>query len=161
MKGKFMAAPKSYRRFYDDKGVDKGASKPIFCYPERKKRFEEETTSMRKLLESGNINAEHKMSYELRIKEREKRLESMNSAEENARKVFDEDKDYWVDRRKKLAEEITGTMPSRDDIRKRRVNPHKIIRQEKSGFEDKKKEYIVISRLMGEDSNVSFLQRDS
>ena len=64
-------------------------------------------------------------------------------------------------RRNDLGEEIAGTMPSRDDIRKRRVNPHKIIRQEKGGFEEKKKEYIVISRLMGEDSNVSFLQRDS
>ena len=156
-----MAAPKSYKRFYDSNGVDKGASKPIFCYPERKKRFEEETQSMRRQLESGNINSEHKMSFELRVKEREKRLDSMNSAADKARKEFEQDKDYWVERRKKLAEEIAGTMPTRDDVRKRRVNPHKIIKQEKSGFEDKKKEYIVISRLMGEDSNVSFLQRDS
>ena len=156
-----MAAPKSYKRFYDSTGVDKGASKPIFCYPERKKRFEEETQGMRRLLDSGNINSEHKMSYELRVKEREKRLESMNSAEGKARESFEQDKDYWVKRRNDLGEEIAGTMPSRDDIRKRRVNPHKIIRQEKGGFEEKKKEYIVISRLMGEDSNVSFLQRDS
>ena len=156
-----MAAPKSFRKAFFDPKLDKGASKPVFCYPKRKQDLEEEVAKMEKTLDGGNINKEHEMTYRLRHKERKERLDAIHEAEDNAHKNFDQDKDYWVKRREDLKEEIRNTMPTRADIQKRRVNPHKIIKTEKSGFEEKKKEFIVISRLMDEDSNISFLQRDS
>ena len=51
-------------------------------------------------------------------------------------------------------------MHSRMDAEKRRVNPHRVANAEKGGLGAMKKEYIVISRALGEESNVSFLQRD-
>lgn len=154
-----MAAPKSFRKaFYGE--LDKGAAKPTFCHPKRKQDMEEEVKKMKRVLDGGDISSEHKMSFELRLKEREGRLDKINESEERSRKNFEEDKDYWVKRRNELKETIRDAMPSRTDVKERRVNPHKVIKDEKEGgLGQVKTEFIVLSRLMGEDSNVSFLQR--
>jgi hypothetical protein len=94
------------------------------------------------------------------VKEKKDRLDAINSQESAARKLFEENKDKWMERRTSLAEEISAATPSRKDVEKRRVNPFTTLKKEKGGLEDKKREYIVISRLADMESNVSFLQRD-
>lgn len=147
-----------YRVFFGP--LDKGAAKPAFCYPERVRILKEEVRKMEKNLEMGYISPERKMAYEGRLKERRARLDGINEGTANAQKVIAADPDFWVKRRKELAKEIRGAMPSRKDVEKRRVNPYRVNKMEKSGLGELKKEYIVISRALGEESNTSFLQRD-
>lgn len=149
---------KDYREFWGKH--DKGAAKPAFCYPQRVNNLREEVRSMERNLERGFVSAERKMAYEARLKERKERLDGIDESTARVKRSIDNDKDYWVKRRKDLGSEIRTAMPSRSDVQKRRVNPYKIAKMEKEGLGDKKREYIVISRALGEESNISFLERD-
>jgi len=148
----------SYRDFYGP--MDKGSAKPSFCYPQHKQDMIEDIQKMEKVLENDYIASERRMEVKIRLRERKERLKSINEQEKTAEKLFNEHKDKWIERRKKLAEEISKTMPSRDAVKKKIVNPFSVLKKEKSGLEEKKREYIILSRLAGEESNVSFLQRD-
>lgn len=150
--------PEDYRIFYGPH--DKGAAKPAFCYPGRIQELKEEVDKMEKNLAMGFVNAERKMAYEARLKERRGRLDSINESTANTQKIVNENKDFWSKRRNELAKTIRTAMPSRKDVEKRRVNPYRVAKMEKDGLGELKKEYIVISRALGEESNTSFLQRD-
>lgn len=150
--------PKDYRVFFGP--LDKGAAKPAFCYPERTRILSEEVRSMERNLNMGYISPERKMAYEDRLKQRKDRLDGINANTEKVQNIVNGDKDYWDKRRKELGKEIRGAMPSRKDVEKRRVNPYRVNKMEKEGLGEKKREYIVISRALNEESNVSFLQRD-
>lgn len=147
-----------YRRFYGP--LDKGAARPSFCYPKRKDELAEEVRSMERAMASGYVAPDKKMSLEIDLNKRKERLDKLNEQEDKARKIFEADKDEWMNRRKELAKEITAETPTRDDVTKRKVNPHRTLQKEKGGLQDKKTEYIVISRLAGEESNVSYLRKD-
>lgn len=148
----------SYRDFYGP--LDKGSAKPSFCYPKRKESLKEEVEKLERVLALGHIAREHEMEAKVTLKTKKDRLKDIDAQEGDAKKLFNDNKDQWMKRRAELAEEIRETMPALSDTKKRRVNPHKVIQREKSGFEDKKKEYIVLSRLAGEESNISYLQKD-
>lgn len=149
----------SYRDFYGP--LDKGAARPSFCYPKRKEDLNEEIRSMERAIASGYVAPDKKISLEMDLSKRKERLDKLNEQESAARKLFNENKDKWLERRSALAEEIGNAMPSRSDVKKKIVNPHRILKQEKqAGLQEKKTEYIVLSRLAEEESNVSFLQRD-
>lgn len=148
----------SYRDFYGP--LDKGAARPSFCYPKRKEDLEEHARSMEKALKSGFITEDKKTGLEVELRKRKEHLDRLNEQESAARKLFEENKDKWLQRREQLATEITEATPSRSDKKKRAVNPHRVLQAEKSGLQEKKTEYIVLSRLAGEESNVSFLQKD-
>jgi hypothetical protein len=148
----------SYRDFYGP--LDKGSAKPSFCYPKRKEALEEEVQSMKKSIESGYVSTEKLMEYKSKMRTKTERLDKINEQESAARKLFEENKDNWLKRRGALAEEITAATPSRADVSKRRVNPFTTLKKEKSGLEEKKREFVVLSRLAGEESNISFLQKD-
>lgn len=148
-----------YTDFYG--ALDKGAAKPSFCYPSRKRRLEEEIKKRKNSLSSGYVPKEREMESKLALKERENRLSQINQQEADAKKLFEDNKDGWMKRREMLAEEIAGETPSRESVKKRLINPHTTLRKEKNGgLEVKKKEYIILSRLAGEESNVTFLQKD-
>jgi hypothetical protein len=149
---------RDYKQFYGP--LDKGSNKPTFCYPQRKQNLEEEVNSMQKAVDMGVVTANMRLQFEASLKQKKDRLEAIKENDENAKKLFEKDKDQWVTRRKELAEEISNGMPSRKDVKDRRVNPHRVLKDEKGGLGEKKKEFIVLSRLMDAESNVSFLQRD-
>lgn len=140
--------------------LDKGSSKPSFCYPLRKEALKEEIKKMERALDSGYVPKEREMESRVTLKTRKERMDAINSQEKDAKKIFNENKDVFMKRRSELAEEIKQAMPSRTDVRKRVVNPHSVLKKEKSGLEDKKKEFIVLSRLAEEESNTTYLQRD-
>ena len=148
----------TYKDFFGP--LDKGSAKPSFCYPKRKEALKEEVQKMEKVLDSGHIAKEHEMEARVTLKTKKDRLKAIDAQEGEAKKLFTDNKDAWMKRREALAEEITAAMPTQDAVRKRKVNPHRVLQTEKSGLEDKKKEYIVLSRLAGEESNVQFLQRE-
>ena len=150
--------PEDYQLFWGPH--DKGAAKPAFCYPQRIQALKEEVRRMERNLEMGYISAERKMAYEARLKERKQRLDSINESIERTQKIINNNKDFWVRRRRELADLIRNAMPSRKDVEKRRVNPYRVAKMEKEGLGEVKKEFIVISRALGEESNISFLQRD-
>lgn len=149
----------SYKDFYGP--LDKGAARPSFCYPKRKEELVEEIKSMKRAIDHGHVSPDKKMAVEMDLKKREERLDKLNEQETAARKLFNENKDKWLERRTSLAEEITAKTPTRADRKKRIVNPHRVLQEEKQGgLQEKKTEYIVLSRLAGEESNVSYLTRD-
>jgi hypothetical protein len=148
----------TYRDFYGP--LDKGSAKPSFCYPKRKEALQEEVEKMQKAIENGYIAKEREMEAKVTLRTKKDRLDKINEQESAARKLYEENKDSWNKRRTTLAEEISESTPKLSDVKKRRVNPFTTLKKEKSGLEDKKLEYMVISRLAGEESNISFLQRD-
>lgn len=151
--------PMSIRRFFLP--VDKGASKPAFCYAKKMEFLKEDADVMEKNLDNGNVAAERRLEYKARLAKVKARVDQVFESKENAKKIIAENPDKWRDRRKELAEKISAGMPSRKDVKDRRVNPHANLRREKQeGLEKMKQEYKIISRALGEESNVSFLQRD-
>jgi hypothetical protein len=148
----------NYRAFYGP--LDKGSSKPSFCYPKRKEALKEDVEKIERVLGQGQVAKEHEMELKVKLREKKTRLEQINQQEADAKKLFASNKDKCMERRNQLAEEIAAIMPSRDNVDKRRVNPHTVLRNEKTGLEDKKREFIVLSRLAGEESNISFLQNE-
>ncbi len=151
--------PKDISRFYSD--VDKGSDKPAFCKPEHKRLFDEETATLKKALKSGLVASHRVMAQEQNLREREERGDQLNKSEHQAMAIIAEDPDGWKKRRAECAKEIRQGMPSRKEVKDRTINPFMNLRREKQGgLQALKKEYIIISRAMGEDANVSFLQRD-
>jgi hypothetical protein len=150
--------PYSYRDFYGP--LDKGSAKPSFCYPSRKQDLKEEIEKAEKLLDSGYISKEKEMEFRVNLKTKQKRMNDIDAQEADAKSVYEENKDMLMKRRKELAKDISAATPSRDAVKKKLVNPHKILKMEKGGLEDKKREYIILSRLADEEANVSFLQSD-
>jgi len=145
--------------------VDKGSSRPAFCLPSQIERYREDVGKMEKAIEMGQVQPERKLAFEQKYKQKKGRLDQLEENQDNAKKIISSDPDYWSKRREELAGEIRAATPSRRDIKKRHVNPHKIIRMEKDGLERKKQEYIIISRAMRTaghdvDSDISFLERD-
>jgi len=152
--------------------VDKGGTKPAFCYPKRAEHLQDEYKSRKRTLESGALDGqENKMAFELKTKAIGERLAEINGSFENAREIIDKAPDSWAKRRDTLKKEIEARLPTRDDVKKRRVNPHTNLRNEKQGMNDQrpleevKREFTIISRALqarGEDANAnaSFLQKD-
>ena len=156
-------------QFY--KSIDKGSSKPAFCYPRRAKVLKEELNTMKKNLDMGNITPERKMAYAQKVKQLENRVSEIDESFNGAKEIIESNKDGWKTRRDNLAEKISDLTPTRDDEIKRRVNPHAVLRREKQGekgsapLEKMKREYTVISRAFQaagdyEEANHSFLQKD-
>jgi len=150
--------PRDYQVFFGP--LDKGAAKPAFCYPDRTEILEDEIRKMERALDMDFVSPERKMAFESKLKMRKTRLEGIREGAEKAQKIVAEDPDYWAKRRKELGRDIRNAMPSRKDVEKRRVNPHRVAKMEKEGLGEKKREYIIISRALGEESNTSFLQKD-
>ena len=150
---------RSYKAFYSE--VDKGSAKPAFCYPGQNKTLTEEVDGMKRALDNGYVDKTREMSLRAEYKLKRARLDAINQAHKEAKKLMAEDKDAWMKRRTKLGEEIADATPTYKDVKRRRVNPFTVLKNEKNkGLEEKKREYTVISRLAGEESNTSFLQRD-
>jgi hypothetical protein len=153
------------------KEVDSGSAKPAFCYPKRADNLRNDLRQMKKTLEMGHILPERKMAYEQNVKKLEKRVSEINESFSNAKKIIETGKDGWATRRQNLGKEISEMMPTRKDVRDRRVNPHSVLRREKQGdkgsrpLQDLKRDYTIISRAMQasgdyEESDHSFLQKD-
>jgi hypothetical protein len=151
--------------------VDKGSSKPAFCYPRRAEALKEEHASMKRNLDRNMVSPERKMVYEQKMKQLGKRVEQIEESFEGAKEIIEKDKDAWETRRNNLAAKISEQMPTRDDEQKRKVNPHAVLRKEKQGergeqpLEATKREYTIISRAFQaagdyKEANHSFLQKD-
>jgi len=152
--------PMSVRRFFLP--VDKGSSRPAFCYGKKSEFLKEDIDTMKKNLETGAVAPERKSEYKARLNNVEERYDQITESHENAKKIISENPDKWIERRNELAEKIKEGMPTRKDVKDRRVNPHANLRREKEGgLEKMKNEYRIISRALGEESNISFLQKDS
>lgn len=151
--------------------VDKGSSKPAFCYPRRTQGLKEEVAQMERNIKEGHIDPEQKMAYELKAKRIKERVSEIEGSFEKAKEIIDKAPDSWKTRMDNLAAEIAERSPTREDKRKRRVNPHGVLREEKVGskgkrpLEEIKREYTVIARAFQargdyEESNHSYLQKD-
>ena len=151
--------------------VDKGSSKPAFCYPRRTQGLKEELETMERNIEKKLIDPQQEMAYKLKADKIRDRVSLIDESFKSAKEIIDKNPDAWKTRRDNLATEIKERTPSRDDKEKRRVNPHSILREEKIGsgdqrpLEDVKREYTIISRAFQargdfEEANHSFLQKD-
>jgi hypothetical protein len=141
--------------------LDKGSSKPSFCYPNLKDNLKEEIRSMERSLKDGYVAETRvlKVKNDLRIKK--ERLDKLDEQESNAKKLFRENKDACMKRRDELKEIISEALPTSKDVEKRRYNAKKIFEAEKTkGLGNLKKEYQILSHLAEEESNTRFLQKD-
>jgi len=152
--------------------VDKGSAKPAFCYPRRTQGLKEELAQMERNIRDGNVDPQQKMSYDLKAKKIRERVSMIDQSFEKAKEIIDKAPDAWKTRLQTLSAEIAERTPSREDKRKRRVNPHGVLREEKVGSQGKrpleeiKREYTVIARAFQargdyEESNHSFLEKDN
>lgn len=159
----------STRQFFKD--IDKGSSKPAFCYPRRAQALQEDLDSMNKNLKAGMVSPDRKMIYERKRDELANKVSEIRGSFESAKELIAKNKDGWKSRRDNLADEIKEATPTRHDVRNRAVNPHTILRQEKQGLkgeqplERKKRDFTIISRAFQaageyEEANHSFLQKD-
>jgi len=160
-----------YRTTQFFKEVDKGSAKPAFCYPRRADSLKEEHASMQSALDRDLVSPERRMIYEQKMKQLGSRVSEIDGSFANAKKIINADKDGWKARRDELGKVISEQTPTRDDERKRKINPHSILRREKQGekghasLESIKREYSIISRAFQaageyEEANHSFLQKD-
>ena len=151
--------------------VDKGSSKPAFCYPRRADALKEEHASMKRNLNRDMVSPERRMIYEQKMNQLGKRVEEIDASFKGASDIIKKDKDGWKSRRDDLAAKIRDKTPTRDDVRKRKVNPHAVLRREKIGengdpsLEEMKRDYTTISKAFQaygewEEANHSFLQKD-
>jgi hypothetical protein len=150
--------PYNYRDFYGP--LDKGAAKPSFCYPSRKQDLKEEIEKGQKVLDSGYISKDKEMEFRVALTAKKKRMDEIESQEGKAKELFTENKDTLMKRRDDLKDEIKKAMPSRESVKRRLVNPHTTLKMEKGGLEDKKREFVILSRLADEESNIGFLQKE-
>ena len=146
--------------------VDRGSARPAFCYPKHREFMSDEVNSMQKALDNGMVAPDRRMQVEHDLIKHRERLDQINESWDNAEKVIKANPDYWAARREQLASEISDAVPSRKDVKERRVNPHKNLNLEKQGgLEEKKNEFRIISRAMqaagmDAESNVAFLQKE-
>lgn len=162
-KGGPRTNPRNIRQFFT--AVDKGSSRPAFCLPRHFAAFKETADQMKRALDMGYITPDRKMAFEEKYRQHQERLAELKHNKENAAYIIKEDPDAWAKRREELATEISESMPTATDSRKKRVNPFRNLKKEKDGLEAKKQEYIIISRAMQAagydvDSNISLLEKD-
>jgi len=150
--------PEDHKMFWGP--LDKGANKPSFCYPDREQVLKNDVKDMEKNLAMGYVSQDRRLAFESTLKTKRERIEGLDANTQRVRNMVNDNKDAWAKRRTDIAKEIAAGMPSRKDVEKHRVNPHRVAKAEMGGLGALKKEYIVISRALGEESNVSFLQRD-
>ena len=158
--------PRTYRQFYGalDKKTVNGkevySNKPAFCYPSRIQKMGEDIDGMQKALDLGHVPPDHRMEFEHVMKQRKARHEEILEQRESAVKSFQEDPVYWESRYKELKKVIQDGMPSRKDVKEKRVNPHSVLKREKEGLEEAKREFMVIGKLIGKETNLDFLRRE-
>lgn len=156
--------PYGMAKFYTD--TDRESTKPAFCYGQRKRFLQEEVDGMRRQIEMGLVDPAKRIAVEYEMRQKEQRLAEINESCDNARAVIEADPEGWLKKHRELGEEIAGRMPSRKDVRERRVNPRTVLKNEKAGgLEQKKRAYQVLGRALKEanieaESNVAFLERD-
>lgn len=151
--------PQGIRAFYGP--LDKGSAKPSFCYPAQKEALREEIRWMEKELKDGNVSETRVLKVKADLKQKQTRYDKICEQEADANKLFKENKDSCIKRRDELKEIISAGMPSIKDVEKKRVNPHKIVEDEKKkGLGKIKTEYQILSHLADAESNTKFLQRD-
>ncbi len=154
----------SYRNFYGP--ADKGSRKPAFMYPKRRAALQEDVERIKDAIDEGYVTNERKASARIELKEKQDRLKQIDEATAVAQELFDNHKDVWMKRRENIAEELAARMPTRQDIKDKRVNPYRQLENEKLGnkklqpLEGIKIEYAVLSKLAGEDGLSLNLQRE-
>jgi hypothetical protein len=158
-KGSDAVQKLGYRAFFGSQ--DKGSAKPSFCYPRAKDSLREDNRSIQTALDNGYYAPNKKLSLQAELRKNQAKLDALDEQENRARVLFENNKDACMERRKALAEEIRESMPTEKEVKKRHINPYRQLEKEQKGLKEKKLEYIVLSHLAGEESNTSFLQKES
>lgn len=156
--------PTNFRAFYGP--LDKGSAKPSFCYPKQKEELKSEITRRKNNLKKNMVAETRIQKEEYEVGQLESKLDRINEQEDNAKKLFKENKDSVAARYAEIKEQIAARMPTANDVAKRRFNSQRIHDDEKKGLKgaaplgELKREYQVLSHLLEEDSNTKMLQRD-
>lgn len=164
------------RDFFRDH--DKGSIRPAFCFPSAISNMREEYEKMEKLLKDPQgVEASHRPVLEQKAAMMRDRLDSIDKQVSEVRKEIKADPDYWDTRRKELQEQIRDLTPSKSDRKLKRVSPWKINKMEKGGeggkakavklstgeeftLSEAKTEFQIISRAMGEDSDIRSIEKE-
>jgi hypothetical protein len=81
------------RQFFRD--VDKGSSRPAFCYPRRAEGLKEELHQMERNIKEHRVDPERAMGYELKAKKIKERVELFDESFENSKSIIDKAPDSW------------------------------------------------------------------
>ena len=157
IKDKDKAKSMGWKQFIGE--VSKGSARPAFCNPGGISRMQETVNDMRRNLEQGNVAPHQREQYKMTLKKHEDRVSAITDEKENAKKLYQENQEYWDKRADQLKKEISAETPTKAEIKDRMVNPHTILRNEMAGLRDKKLEYQTIQHLREDDPNISYIQR--
>jgi len=167
---------RDYRNFFSS--VDKKhqddrnpivSNKPAFLYRNRVQNLKEEIERAQKALDEGLIPGTERAKYKMQLKMRADRLKAIEDGQVKAETYLKDDPDYWEKRRETLAKYIKEQTPSKQAVKERRVNPHQILKKEKTegdeklgvkNFGEAKREFIVLSRILDSDSDIRALQKE-
>ena len=154
----------TYPTFYGTH--DKGSKFPAWTSPKRVEELSDQAKAYKEALDKNQVSSDMRPQVENKYKMISERLGSIVNSWDETQKFVNENEDKLNKRRKELAKEIGDLTPPRQMEKEHRVNPHTVLRREKEPDEkgltldDKKSEYILISRALGEESNVGFLQKE-
>lgn len=140
--------------------VDKGSMKPAWTKERLVADMGEEVKGMEKNLKEGFVDAQHRAAYQQKLKERKQRYEDILLSHADAKKYYKENKETVHKRIEELKGIISESMPTLTDAMKGKANPFKIAKQEKEGLQELKREFQILAKIAGEESNIAFLQKD-
>jgi hypothetical protein len=154
---------------------DKGSRRPAFCYPRNIEDLKSEVDKAERFLASNpEISPERKAELSAQTKKKRERLESIQEQVKDVRKEVKTNGAYWQQRLEEFKTLIQENSPSRTDIKEKRVSPWAVHRMEKGlkkkivvpstkeamTLEEIKVEYQGMCKMMDEDSNVGYVQRN-
>ena len=146
-------------RFYSN--FDRHDSKPACCYPKRRDDFAATVRRMERNLEKGMVPGDAIDGYTQKLKKHKDRLTQIDDSRVRADDIVKKDRDVLTKRYEELAEYITAnTIPREIENDIRRVNPHTNLKKEMAGLGKFRKEYTILGRVLGLESNTDFLKRD-
>lgn len=164
---------RSAKEFFRDH--DKGSARPAFCYPSSVRAFKEEASKLEKLFRDRMVHPTREVELSEKLRSMKQRISEIDKQAAEVKKEMKADPDYWDGRRKELAEMIKEYTPSKSTRKKKLVSPREILSREKGtkgklpklehggdsmSLEEAKKEYMIISRAMDEESNISYIEKE-
>lgn len=154
---------------------DKGSARPAFCYPSSIQTLREDTGRLEKLINSRMVEPTKEPELRVRLKQLKTRLSAIDKQITEVKKEIKANPDHWDGRRKDLIKLIQEYSPSKNDRTKKKVSAYDVLRREKGAkgklpplehggdsmtLSEAKKEFMIISRAMDEESSISIIEKD-
>lgn len=154
---------------------DKGSGRPAFCYPENISSLKEDTEKLEKLIQSRMIHPSHELEAKDRLRQLKGRLKEIEKQQHEVKTEMSKNREFFTSRREELAVLIREHTPSKSQRKLKKVSGREIYAREKGlkgklpallhggetfTLEEAKREFMMLSKALGEDSDISHVEKD-